>query len=69
MEQAIAQRLRIARGKKGLSIQEAATAIGIQQSALWDYENPESTRRMNTESLVKICKYYNISANWLLGMP
>lgn len=57
-------KLRELRGKR--SIQEASEHIGISRVALTRYETGE--RKPNIEILHKICKYYNVTSDYLIGI-
>ena len=58
------KRLKLLRGEK--SQDAVAKAIGISRGALSFYENGE--RKPDAEAIFKICQYYNISADSLLGL-
>lgn len=45
---------------------QTAANIGISYRALRSYERGENIP--NIEALVKICRYYKVSADWLLGL-
>ena len=54
--------LRIA---KGLTIQQVATAIDVNVRAYNYYE--QSAREPSLETLKKICDFFDVSADYLLG--
>ena len=61
------ERLRMLRDLKGANAQrEIASAIGISASTFSYYES--GMRMPNTEPLVKIAKFYDVSTDWLLGL-
>lgn len=57
-------RLKELRGEK--KQQEVSDEIGITNVSLLRYEKGE--RNPNIDILYKICKYYNVSADYLLGL-
>jgi transcriptional regulator with XRE-family HTH domain len=63
--QPLADNLRHARERLGLSQLQAETLTDIGHKTLSNYENDVSSP--NPEALVKICNAYNISADTLLG--
>ncbi len=60
------ERLKELRTYKDLSQKEIATELGISQQHYSMYEN--GIRTLNAEQIIKICKYFDISANYLLGL-
>ena len=58
------KRLRELRGEK--TLQEVADGVGITRVAMGYYEKGE--RKPDSEILFKIAKYYNVSADYLLGL-
>ena len=46
---------------------ELAELLGITQSAYSKYEKRRC--KMSIEDLIKLCKYYNVSADYILGLP
>ncbi|MBQ7795433.1 MAG: helix-turn-helix transcriptional regulator [Lachnospiraceae bacterium] len=63
----IGKRLREVRKRRGLKQQQLAKELGIGVSALRLYEIGDRTAPIPV--LVKICRFFNISADWLLGLP
>ena len=45
---------------------EIAKVLGIKQSAYSKYERRRT--KMQIEDLIKLCKYYNVSADYILGL-
>ena len=45
---------------------ELAELLGITQSAYSKYEKRRC--KMSIEDLIKLCKYYNVSADYVLGI-
>lgn len=60
------QRLTKIREEKGIKRQQAADKIGIARASLEYYE--KGMRKPDTETLLKICDYYKVSADYLLGI-
>ncbi len=53
------------RSQRELSQREAAAELGISQALLSHYEN--GIREPRLEFLVRLCDYYDVSADFLLG--
>ena len=66
MEKVFGKRLRELRKEKGLLMKDVAKDLGIGLTTLAGYENNE--REPNFLILVKLCRYYNVSADYLLGL-
>ncbi|MBQ8444110.1 MAG: helix-turn-helix transcriptional regulator [Clostridia bacterium] len=60
------ERLRELRKGLGVSQTEVAKAVGISASAYSNYE--QGIREPSYEILKKLCEYYNVSADYLLGI-
>ncbi len=60
-----AQRIRALREDKDIKQREIAEIIKTSQSYYAQYENEK--RPLPIEHLIKLCKYYNISADYILG--
>ena len=65
MKSAFAKKLSVLRREKGLSQRQAATDLGISQALLSHYEN--DAREPKLEFVAKICDYYDVTADYLLG--
>ena len=65
MKSAFAKKLSSLRREKGLSQRRAAADLGISQALLSHYEN--DAREPKLEFVTKVCDYYDISADYLLG--
>lgn len=65
MKSAFAEKLGLLRREKGLSQRRAASDLGISQALLSHYEN--DAREPKLEFVVKVCDYYNVTADFLLG--
>ncbi|MCL1835085.1 MAG: helix-turn-helix domain-containing protein [Oscillospiraceae bacterium] len=53
------------RREKGLRQRTAASALGVSQALLSHYEN--GAREPKIEFIIKVCDYYGVSADYLLG--
>lgn len=62
----ISEKLQFLRSRKGLSQKEAAKGIGISFTALSYYET--GARVPNVETLYLICRYYDCSLDYLIGL-
>ena len=59
-------RLIAVREERGIKRQKAADDLGITRASLEYYE--KGMRKPDTEMLLKICEYYEVSADYLLGL-
>lgn len=57
--------LSLLRQEKGISQRQAASELGISQALLSHYEN--GVREPGLPFICKVCEYYNVSADYLLG--
>lgn len=60
-------RLRELREDANLSQAEVASIVGITQSTYSSYENG-SVKNIPLDALVKLCKFYHVSSDYLLGL-
>lgn len=60
------ERLREVREDLDITQKEAAEAIGIRQQQLSKYETGE--QEMTVNKLKDLCKYYRVSADYILGL-
>ena len=60
------KRLKQIREQKGVSQREVANAVGITISAYSNYE--QGIREPSVEMIIKLCKFFNVSADYLLGL-
>ena len=60
------ERLKLLRKQKGVSQKVVAEAIGVTLSAYSNYE--QGLREPNNQILISLCKYYDVSADYLLGL-
>jgi len=54
------------RKEKGVDQKTIATAIGVTESAYANYE--QGRREPSNQVLIKLCKYFDVSADFLLGL-
>ena len=62
----ISERLKQLRKEKNISQKTISNAIGITLSAYSNYE--QGIREPAIEIIIKLCKYFEISADYLLGL-
>lgn len=62
----IAQRLRIMRAEHNLTQEEVARALGVSQQTYSKYENKSTN--LDSETIVKICKLFGVTSDYLLGI-
>lgn len=60
------EKLRQLRKEKGKTLKEVASELGVSLSAYSNYE--QGTREPSYDVLKKLCEYYNVSADYLLGI-
>ena len=60
------ERLKQLRIEKGVTQKEVAAAIGVTFSAYAHYE--QGIREPSNQILISLCKYFNVSADYLLGL-
>ena len=61
----IADRIKFLRTLEGENQQQLATAIGVAQSAISQWES--RTNEPKASYIVKLCDHFNVSADYLLG--
>ena len=61
-----AKRLMMLRAESGESQADIARETGVSMPAVNRWENGNRTPR--SDSIVALCKHYNVSADWLLGL-
>ncbi len=59
-------KLKNLRKAKGVTQKEVAFALGITLSAYSNYE--QDLREPSNQILIKLCKYFDVSADYLLGL-
>jgi len=62
----VIQNLRIIRTKKGYSQMDIAEVLGTTQQQYSKYENGQN--EIPVRHVITLCKFYGISADWLLGL-
>jgi len=60
----IAERLKDARTRSGLSQESAAKFLGIQRPAISEIESGK--RKVSAEEIIQFSKLYKVNASWLL---
>jgi len=65
MKSDFAETLKSLRLEKGLSQRRAAEELGVSQALLSHYEN--NAREPKLEFVVKVCDYYSVTADYILG--
>lgn len=60
------ERLKKLREEKGATQKEVADAIGVTISAYSNYE--QGIREPSNQILINLCRYFNVSADYLLGL-
>lgn len=61
------KRLRIARKRADMTLEQVADILHTTHSTISRYENEK--RRIDSEMIAEFCKLYNVSANYILGLP
>lgn len=59
-------RLKDLREENNLTLKQLADAIGVSDIAISRWEN--NKRTPNIDSLLALCKYFKVSADFLLGL-
>jgi len=67
MKSVFAKKLSKLRREAGYSQRQASMGLGISQALLSHYEN--GVREPKLEFVVKVCDYYGVSADHILGRP
>ena len=62
----ICERLRVIRTKKGYSQMDIAEVLDMQQQQYSRYETGQN--EIPVRHIITLCKFYSISADWLLGL-
>lgn len=65
MSASFSMRISELRKRKNISQRQAANDLGISQALLSHYEN--GLREPKLEFVVKVCDYYGVSADYVLG--
>lgn len=61
------EKMRALRIDRDLPQKEIAAVLGISQQYYSEYENGK--RKLPIDHLQKLCKYYHVSADYILGLP
>lgn len=61
------ERIKFIRESKNITQTEIAQALGIKQTVYSRYERGQN--ELKAEKLTAICKYLNVSADYILGLP
>ena len=61
------ERLRKARKANKMTLVQVAQIMNMSHSAISRFEN--ENRKIEPETLAKFCKLYNVSADYILGLP
>lgn len=59
-------KLKELRKERGVTLKEVAKEIGVTASAYSNYE--QGIRAPSLETLKRICQYYDVTADYLLGL-
>ena len=60
-------RLTDLRNDRDVKQEEVAKVLNCKQSAISKYEKRRA--RMSVEDVAKLCSFYNVSADYVLGLP
>ena len=55
------------REDRDINQKQIATLLNTSQSTISKYELRK--RKYQVEDIIKLCLFYNVSADWLLGLP
>ncbi len=61
------KRLRQARKKANLTLEQVAEIVNNTYTTISRYENEK--RKVDPETLTALCKLYHVSADYILGLP
>lgn len=61
------ERLTAMREDRDINQEQIATILGCQQSAISKYERGRAN--YSIDDLAKLCLFYNVSADYILGLP
>lgn len=59
-------RLREARKKAGMTLEQVAQVMNTTHSTISRYENEK--RKIDPDTIVEFCKLYKVSADYILGL-
>ena len=60
-------RLKALREDRDVGQEQIAAVLGCQQSAISIYEKRRA--RYIVEDIIRLCEFYNVSADYILGLP
>ena len=60
------ERLKCLRKERSLNQEDVAKILGITKQAYGRYEN--GTRKLSIDDLVKLCKFYDVSSDYIIGI-
>ena len=60
-------RLRALREDRDVGQEQIAAVLGCQQSAVSKYETRRA--KYSVEDIIRLCAFYNVSADYILGLP
>lgn len=66
MNNLFCQRLKALRLEKGVTLKEISSCIGVGLMTYAHYEYGD--REPSFETLIKLCNYFDVSADYLLGL-
>lgn len=61
------QKFKILRLDNDLTQQDIANICGVTDATVGHWEN--GLRDMKIDSIIKLCNYYKVSADYILGLP
>lgn len=60
-------KLKQLRSEKGITQEELAKIMGVERSTIGKYESPNKPITPPTDVLLRLCDYFNVSVDYLLG--
>ncbi|MBQ5320625.1 MAG: helix-turn-helix transcriptional regulator [Oscillospiraceae bacterium] len=61
------KRLRVSRKKMNMTLEQVAKILNTTHASISRYENEKT--KIDPDTLITLCKLYNVSANYILGLP
>lgn len=61
------EKLRVARKRKNMTLEQVAQLMNTTHATISRYET--EARKVDPDTLVAFCRLYNVSANYILGLP
>lgn len=62
----IGEKIRELRRKNNLTVRDLEKELNIDRFMIYRIET--NTRNLTQENIIKICKFFEISSDWLLGL-